>query len=148
MKCNNCIIYLFVNVDYSLVKDIYKHVSNCILCKFIYIFNVVITIIIQTTTFCWRYWSRTNYHNFFLVCARLFLYRSVHPFKCPVILNITIGLIFDGNDDNFSATLITWTLCKIVTCWFLTLNRKGIVPIMVILLVMENEENVIIACDI
>jgi hypothetical protein len=45
----------------------------------------------------------------------VFLYRSVHPFKCPVILNITIGLIFDGNDCNFSATHIMWTLCKIVT---------------------------------
>jgi uncharacterized membrane protein YagU involved in acid resistance len=39
-------IYLFVNVDYSLVKDIYKHVTNCILCKFTFTFSVVITIII------------------------------------------------------------------------------------------------------
>jgi len=50
---------LFVNVDYFLVKDIYKHVTKCILCKFIFTFSVSITIIIiimlnRYRTFCWR----------------------------------------------------------------------------------------------
>ena len=44
------------------------------------------------------YWSRTNY---LLVFARLFLYHSVHPFKYPVILNVTLRLTFDGTILNF-----------------------------------------------
>jgi len=51
--------------------------------------------------------SSTVYHgedkdllsSFWLVFIRLFLYRSVQPFKCPVIVNLTPGLIFglEGN---------------------------------------------------
>jgi hypothetical protein len=34
----------------------------------------------------------------------IFLYRSVHPFKSPVILNVAIGLTFDGIIFNFLLT--------------------------------------------
>jgi hypothetical protein len=35
--------------------------------------------------------------QFLLVFVGLFVYRSIHPFKCPVNLNVTLGLTFDGN---------------------------------------------------
>ena len=68
--------------------------------------NILLTVLIKN-----------QLSQFFTRLCRIILYRSVHvhPFKCPVILNITLGLIFDGNDYNFSATHITWTLYKIVT---------------------------------
>ena len=44
--------------------------------------------IIECNLFLPRYWSRTNNRHFLLVFARLFLFRSVHPFKCLVILNM------------------------------------------------------------
>jgi hypothetical protein len=116
---------LFFNVDYSLVKDIYKHVTNCILCKFIFTFSVVITIIIiiQNQNILLTVLVKDQLSQCLLVCVGLFLYRSVHPFKCPVISNITLGLIFDGNDYNFSAAHITWTLYKIVT--FFGIESEG-----------------------
>ena len=39
---------------------------------------------------------------FYLVFVWLFLYHSLLTFKCPVILSVTLGLIFDGNVFNFS----------------------------------------------
>lgn len=47
--------------------------------------------------------TRASYHHYLLIFEWLFQYRSVHPFKCPVILNVTHRLIFDGNIFNFSA---------------------------------------------
>jgi hypothetical protein len=45
--------------------------------------------------------TRTNYRHLLLLFVRLFLYHSVHPFKYPVILNVTLRLTFDGNILNF-----------------------------------------------
>jgi hypothetical protein len=66
-------------------------ISSYLSSKLIFTFSVSITIIIilmfnRYRTFCWWYWSRANYHNCLLVCVGLFLYCSVHRFKCPVIL--------------------------------------------------------------
>jgi len=47
------------------------------------------------------YWSRTNYRHLLLVVVRLFLYHSIHPFKYPVIFNVTLRLTLDGNIFNF-----------------------------------------------
>ena len=38
---------------------------------------------------------------FCLFSVSLFLYHSVHPFKYPVILNVTLRLTFDENIFNF-----------------------------------------------
>jgi len=52
--------------------------------------------------------------EFLLVFVGLFVYRSVHPFKCPVNLNVTLGLTFDGNIFFFGIH----TLCKVVDFWY------------------------------
>ena len=52
-----------------------------------------------------RFQNNHHYRHFLLVFEGLFLYRSVHQFKCPVILNVTLRLIFDGNNFNLSVNM-------------------------------------------
>ena len=62
--------------------------------------------LITTFDIAAEYWSRTNYRHLLLVFVRLFLCQSVHPFKYPVILNVTLRHLFhcstDVSDDLFS----------------------------------------------
>ena len=45
-------------------------------------------LMIDDATFRFSYWSRTNYHHFFLAFVRLFLRGPIHPFKWLIILNV------------------------------------------------------------
>ena len=61
----------------------------------------------------------------------------VHPFKYPVILNVTLRLTLDGNIFNFPVHAHIRDPLK--SCWFLPVSRKGAVPIIAISLDVEND---------
>ena len=84
-----------------------------------------------------------QFRHFLLVFEGLFLYQSVHPFKCPVFLNVTLGLIFNGNIFNFSMHMHIRD--SLQSCWFFAHNREGIVPIIAILVDMVIKQNLIVS---
>jgi len=117
---DRCELYLLVD-DFYFDKTSHKYIA--LYSHYLFVLN--------------RYFWRTNYRHFLLVLAWLLPYRSVHPIKCPLILNVTLGLIFDGNICNISAqTDIRNPLVKLL---ILTHNRVWTAPIIAILLDMENE---------